>query len=611
MGLMVASTHAPPQNLSRTRHVAAYPDALAFREALQNPAASLTDALDLNRSVVAPDRFGLPLTYTGRFAVVFRLLLPGEVPVALRLFTSQDGSHSRERDTRSERIAASLASLQGRIGDLLPPFLHVPDAVRIGDMWYAAQVMPWAGGEPLLRFVSRHVQDAAALQTLAQTLTNAVNRLERAGVTHGDLQHDNILVGMGGGTVTLVDYDALHTPDLAGFAPPAEAGHAHYQHPARTLADYGKPGGDQFAVTVICAGLRFVAAEPDAWGTFGGDTGEGVLFTAADFAQPEVSPVFRAAREAGTRNPDLAQGVADLESLCREPLQPVAARTETFIAEEVSLPRLSAPCRVSPKCAEEEIRPVSYLAPMHTGAFARQEAAHLLRLRGFLLIAPPAVVLTWLWAWSAGGEKWSFLASLLMVLVFTVTAFLHQTWGVKKQHDALELEVAKLRHAEHSDRENERGLRQKLNAPAPPREGWRERAHLRGAFSPIPLSRAIADAGVSARSVRALRDAGIGTAAHLWNRHGFLPAGTDATDAALLRAWLADREAREMVRFARENDPASHARESLTQIAARRKERAARLAELTRERSAFPDATFAAFLRRGVSLSSPRRTCAT
>ncbi|MBC8141356.1 MAG: phosphotransferase [Armatimonadetes bacterium] len=596
-----------PQILSRIQRVAAYPDALTFREALQNPAAYLTEAFDLNRATVAADRWGLPLTYTGRFAVVFRLMLPGNVAIALRLFTSPDGSFSHDRDARSEQIAASLTRLQGRIGDLIPPFLHVPDAVWVGDSTYAAQVLPWAGGEPLLRFVSRHAHDASVLETLAQTVTNAVDRLESAGVTHGDLQHDNILVGEGGRRITLVDYDALYTPDLSGFAPPAEAGHANYQHPARTPANYGVPGGDRFAAAVICAGLRLVAAEPGVWETFAGSGGEGILFTAADFAAPEVSPVFQAANSAATRDDALLQAVAELENLCHEPGAITVCRIESVapVAAPPVLPAL--PCRVSPKCAEEEIRPVSYLAPMRSGAFVRQEAAHLVALRGFLLLAPPTATLIWLWAWGAGGEKWPFLAYLFVLLLLTVATFLYQTWGAKKLHDALELEGAKLRSAERFDAEREKQLRQKQAAPAAKPEAWRERAHLRQVLTSVPLSRAIGDAGVAASTVRTLGEAGITTAAHLWNWHGFLPTGTNATDAALLRAWLGGLEEREKHRFACENDPAQAATVALGKIAERRAVRAVRLAELSRERRAFPDTSFAALLRRGVALRSPHR----
>ena len=591
------------------RPPAPYPDAVTLREALQNPAACLTDAFDLSRAVVATDRFALPLAYTGRFAAVFRLTLPGGVVVALRVFTSADTSPSRDRDARSRVVSASLATLQGQIGDLLPPFLHVPDAVRVGDSRYAAQVLPWAEGEPLLSFVLRHFRDIAVLETLAQTVAAAVERLEAAGVTHGDLQHDNLLVRDSGRAITLVDYDALYTPDLSGFAPPTERGHANFQHVGRTPAHYGSPHGDRFASAVIRAGLLLVAASPDAWETFAGDTGEGMIFTATDFAHPSVSPVFDAAHRAAKHHPALSEALAELETLIREPFP----QTRTVAVAAPSIPNTgktkfsptlhltpAPPSRVTPTCAEEEPRPVSYLAPLRLPAFARQEAVHLLYLRGFLLLAPPTTGLLWLWAWSAGGEKWLFLACLFAVFTATLAAFLYLTWGAKKQHDALELEAGKLREAERLDREREKRLRRSIAQNAAPPEGWRERAHLRQTLSLIPLSRAIGDAGVSASVVRQLRESGITSAAHLWSRHGFLPGGTPPADAAMLRAWLADAEGREKQNFARENDPAQAAQETLSRIAAARSKRAARLTALARERQNFPDTTFAALLRRAV-----------
>jgi hypothetical protein len=265
-------------------------------------------------------------------------------------------------------------------------------------------------------------------------------------------------------------------------------------------------------------------------------------------------------------------------------------------------PRPRYPSRVTPTCEEEKTRPVSYLAPLYTLAFRREEAAHVRALGTYLLVAPPVVCVAWLMAWEAGGTKWPFLAYLLVLLSILHVTYLYLAWGVKRQRDALDLEYGKLREAERQSDERVKHLSARLarhkekNLPEP--DPWHEREHLRNVLSHIPLSRSIGEIGVAATVVRDLRNRRIETAAHLWQRHGFLPAGIDAGQAALLRTWLGELEARERERYALEANPALAIQEKLVRIAAESDRRAARLAELESMRDAFPDASFATFLRR-------------
>lgn len=580
-----------------------WPDAVVLREVLQNPARFLCPELDLCYGAVAADRNGFPLTFTGRFAVVFRLTLPGGVCVALRIFTSPDNSFGGDREARSERLMRSLTRLQAEIGDLLPPFVYLPRAVRVGETWYPAQVLPWAEGEPFLSFVTKNRDRAPVLRTLAATLNTAVDRLESMGAAHGDLQHDNIMVSESGERVTFVDYDALYTPDLSDFAPPAERGHPNYQHPQRRAAEYGI-GMDRFPLTVIRSGLLLLADAPHLWKQTGGDANEGVLFTASDFAAPGVSPLWGAAKGWASLDAELAESIAALHARC------VAAPSATTKSVSplpndaaIITPKLRRyPSRVTPTCDEEQTRPVSYLAPLYTLAFQREEAAHIHALRAYLLIAPPVVCIAWLMAWDFGGTKWPFLAYLLVLLSVLQVTYLYLAWGVKRQRDALDLEYGKLMEAERQNSERKKHLSERLarckakNLPEP--DAWHEREHLRKVLSHIPLSRSIGEIGVSAPVVRELRGRGIGTAAHLWQRHGFLPAGTDAAQASLLRTWLSDLEVRERERFAREYNPVLALEERLARMTRQSEKRAARLAELDEWRASFPDASFATFLRR-------------
>ena len=536
-----------------------WPDAVTLREVLQTPETSLSSELDLCLATVAVDRNGFPLTYTGRFAVVFRLLLPGNLAVALRIFTTPDKNLLGNREARSRKASETLTQWQAEMGDILPPFVSLPDAVRVAGQWYPAQVLPWAEGEPLLSFVARNRADSLVLRTLAQTVQEAIHRLEAAGIAHGDLQHDNLLVTNQGQRITLVDYDGIYTKELAEFGPPVECGHPNYQHPNRGVTHYG-PGMDRFAASVIRTALLLLATAPQTWEQFDGDFGEGLLFTAADFAQPSQSDLFAVAHQYADTDTELAVALHDLKTLCQTP-EINNLVTDVLTRDTPISPPIVYPSWVTPTCDAEKVKPVSYLAPLQHPIFARKESIHIFALRGYLLLAPPLVCLFWLMAWDAGGAKWPFLAYLFALLAGLQIVFFYLTWGVKQQHDALELEAAKLREAQRLNAVRERELLAQLShwdkQTVPGGNLYQERAHILRAFALIPLSRAIGDRGVSAFVIRELREQNIETAGQLWLRHGFFPRGIDRQEAALLRVWLEEIEQRERERYMREVNPAT------------------------------------------------------
>ena len=286
---------------------APWPDALTFREALQHPDACLADAT-LQNSTVALSSLGLPLTYTGRSAVVFRLTSRTGQRLALRCFTS--ARHGPSLARRYRLLAPRLSALPQHF----VPFTYEGRGIRLGSAFYPTVTLAWAEGETLGHFVEAHVRDAPALLCLRASLVAMLSALEAAGIAHGDWQHDNLVVADSGKRVTLVDYDGCFVPELSGEAA-VELGHGSYQHPRRTQAQFGL-GLDRFACLSMETALLALAREPSLWARFA--DGESLLFKRADYANPDSSPVFAAVREAGERagDGDLLCCLARLESAC-------------------------------------------------------------------------------------------------------------------------------------------------------------------------------------------------------------------------------------------------------------------------------------------------------
>ncbi|MDX1933410.1 MAG: serine/threonine-protein kinase [Capsulimonadales bacterium] len=330
-----------------------WPDAVAYLEAIQNPADCLDDPA-LYGATVTMNRRGLPLAYTGRFAVVFRLAATDSTVWALRCFTSSPEGEAM----RSLRYAALLPRLRDRrISDLFVPFRYLPDGIKVGRSVYPALVMGWAAGEPIGAWVEKHRNDPSALLTLAATLSDVLARLNAAGISHGDWQHDNLLVSENGRRVTLVDYDGMYVPELHGM-PPAERGHPNYQNPNREGRDYG-PELDHFSCLLIQTALVTLAVEPTLWDSF--CDGDALVFHQQDLEDPARSDAFSTVRLIAEQERDLIPLLQELESACwagaippaipRTVFEKIAARRGLVLGRSEMR---SEPLSASPVRTEEE-----------------------------------------------------------------------------------------------------------------------------------------------------------------------------------------------------------------------------------------------------------------
>jgi hypothetical protein len=135
--------------------------------------------------------------------------------------------------------------------------------------------------------------------------------LQAAQIAHGDLQHDNILVNHQG--IRLVDYDGVFVPAL-GNRRGLEVGHPHYQHPRRTLDDYG-PAIDNFSALVIYLSLKALAADPSLWQRY--HTDKHLILRSDDYRAPHRSPLVIELSK--SRDPEINRLTLELVSACGRP----------------------------------------------------------------------------------------------------------------------------------------------------------------------------------------------------------------------------------------------------------------------------------------------------
>ena len=259
------------------------PTATDYCDAIQYPQDCFADP-ELRAAEAVTDPLGLPRTSSGNFATVFHVAVPNGRQYAVRCFVR---SYANDQQQRYDAIAEFLAAIDSswKVG-----FEFLAKGIRIRGDWFPILKMEWIEAESFRKYLESHLHDARALVALAERFAAAVADLQKHGAAHGDLQHGNVLV-CNDGLLKLIDYDGMFVPALAGREA-TEVGHRNYQHPSRSIADFG-PGLDNFSAWVIYASLLSLAVDPGLWARLnGGD--EKLLFSRADFTEPSLGLGFRA-----------------------------------------------------------------------------------------------------------------------------------------------------------------------------------------------------------------------------------------------------------------------------------------------------------------------------
>jgi hypothetical protein len=273
-----------------------WPSARNYAEAVQCPLVCFEEP-SLKRMLPAVDRLGMPLVTSGQFAYVFKLN-PGDAggeTLAVRCFRGFLGD-------REERYRALDVHLNAHRIAALPRFKYFTKGILVAGRRYPVLVMEWVEGPTLDVYLDEAVGRRDALLHMADEWVRLITALRDAGVAHGDLQHGNIIVE--GGRLRLVDLDGMYVPALRGLRA-SEVGHQHYQHPARDVTHFSSDT-DNFSALVVYLSLISLAERPELWREH---HDENLLFTRADFANPDASTLFPKIEAIGGEHARLAEAL--------------------------------------------------------------------------------------------------------------------------------------------------------------------------------------------------------------------------------------------------------------------------------------------------------------
>lgn len=266
-----------------------WPLASHFSAMMQNPGLAFRDP-QLKLVTIEKDARNQPRPWSGSFAVVYKAYGATGEPFAIRVFTT-------ESPERRERYGLTSEYFKNRKLRCLVEFEYRDRSIRSASdgKWYPLILMEWVDGETLFQWTRAACLrgDRAAIAGVAKRWVEVVGELHEASVSHGDLQHANVMVTPSG-ELKLVDYDCLCVPALVGRRN-LEIGVSPYQHPGRNETTLLSLDLDNYSALVIYVALRALAADSMLWQKYVESPGyDKLLFRREDFQDPGNSGLYHA-----------------------------------------------------------------------------------------------------------------------------------------------------------------------------------------------------------------------------------------------------------------------------------------------------------------------------
>jgi len=281
----------------------AYPSMDQYNDAVQHAGTAFIDPV-LKGGKVATNGLGLPIALGGSFALTYMVTTSAR-KFAVRCFHKA----ANGLETRYPKISHTLNTIgmQYFVG-----FEYQIQGILVNGLKFPIVKMDWVEGDTLGLYLERANGDITTLTQLQKKFRELEQFLRDKSLAHGDLQTGNLVVN---GGLKLVDYDGVYVPGLP-TGQGTEVGHKHFQHPKRSALDFG-PNMDRFSFITIDLSLRALIERPILFKRF--STGDNIIFTANDLADPYSSPLFA---ELGTL-PAFTEDIQKFARICTAPVSGV------------------------------------------------------------------------------------------------------------------------------------------------------------------------------------------------------------------------------------------------------------------------------------------------
>lgn len=237
-----------------------------------------------------PEMFnGQPILSSGNYGVVFKFKYYNGHEKAIRVWTKD--LQVMPNLLRHSKILAE------KIKQIKKPYFVNFDfqdkGLLVSGQWTPIVVMDWCSGKDLKDTISENINNTVVLKKLSSNFFELIMSLHEQGISHGDLQHGNIIIDKNF-TMKLIDYDSLFIP-CEEFKNNVEEikGLPNYQHPKRMINKYANSKVDYFSELIIYLSLCAVIENPYLWEKYNVNIRDySLLFEQQDFYRFEQSKIY-------------------------------------------------------------------------------------------------------------------------------------------------------------------------------------------------------------------------------------------------------------------------------------------------------------------------------
>lgn len=217
--------------------------------------------------------------YSGGFTVVFPVTV-GTQKWAFRCWHSDLGNVRKRFKTVSDYI-----------NQLNSPyfcdFYYCDEGIVVDGKIYPTTRMKWVEGKTINQYILENINNPDVLLSLASEFIDMIDFLHDKKISHGDLQHGNIIIH--DGKIKLVDYDSLFVPGLEGYSD-IITGKDDFQHPKRKDLKIGSEKVDFFSELVIYLSILALAKQPSLLTNHSID--DSLLFQSSDWKDFKNSQIY-------------------------------------------------------------------------------------------------------------------------------------------------------------------------------------------------------------------------------------------------------------------------------------------------------------------------------
>lgn len=238
-----------------------------------------------------------PESYSGGFCIVFPFV-KGRDKKAVRIW-HQEINNIQERykllskDTKHCHIK-SLIGIE-----------YVEAGLTVDDYDIDLTLMEWIEGKHLKDYISSifasnrsNTDKKRDIKSLADELEGIFKKMHAKGFSHGDLQHENIII-TNNGDPRFIDYDCFYTPSMRTSFVQTTSGYNGYQHPSRFSRQYvSNEKADYFAELILVLSIRAIANDFSLW-QITEDLDYALILTPEDFKDLQASSTCQKIRAAG------------------------------------------------------------------------------------------------------------------------------------------------------------------------------------------------------------------------------------------------------------------------------------------------------------------------